>query len=326
MTYNGVGLQTARGSGTNAYVSKNNAHLRIRDGPAPGGGFGGGGGKGGRYGDFIDEMPGPVHRQPDAGILEHEKKRRVEVKCFELREELEEKGLDDDAIEEAVSTLRTTLSAQSHLLGTPRQRMTDSHSIAAAKQVEMSRLGRALGVSANHVEGKAFQRETEEERANRMAEREIKVQERAEREVRREIEMAKQAEEASDAAKKRRREEYYEKMRKEKADKEAAERPPAPAPYGERRGREVGLASSTRRSRSSCRLAVTSPQTRSVAFGITFPLSPAAPTSSLPLPRPRSRWRTSPVLVPLSLSSSARPVSVGQPLAASPQKGLAFPL
>jgi serine/arginine repetitive matrix protein 2 len=33
-----------------------------------------------------------VHRAPDAGILEHERKRRVEVKVMELREELEEEG------------------------------------------------------------------------------------------------------------------------------------------------------------------------------------------------------------------------------------------
>lgn len=74
-------------SGTNAYVSKSNAHLRIRDGPPPGAG-----GPNKRYGDFVDELPGPINRPPDKGILEHERKRRVEVKCFELREELEEKG------------------------------------------------------------------------------------------------------------------------------------------------------------------------------------------------------------------------------------------
>lgn len=34
----------------------------------------------------------PKHRQPDQGILEHEKKRQVEVRCAELTDELEEKG------------------------------------------------------------------------------------------------------------------------------------------------------------------------------------------------------------------------------------------
>lgn len=94
MPYNGIGLSTARGSGTNGYITKNSAYLQIREGP-PGGAYGGGGarGPGGRYTDFGDDIKGPpAHRAPDQGILEHERKRRVEVKCAELRDELEEKG------------------------------------------------------------------------------------------------------------------------------------------------------------------------------------------------------------------------------------------
>lgn len=34
----------------------------------------------------------PVHRAPDAGILEHERKRQVEIKCMELRDKLEDDG------------------------------------------------------------------------------------------------------------------------------------------------------------------------------------------------------------------------------------------
>lgn len=33
----------------------------------------------------------PKYREPDEGILEHERKRKVEVKCLELQLELEEK-------------------------------------------------------------------------------------------------------------------------------------------------------------------------------------------------------------------------------------------
>jgi serine/arginine repetitive matrix protein 2 len=85
MPYNGIGLSTARGSGTNGYISKNTAYLQIRDGP-PGGAY--------RkpYVDLDDLRGPPVHRAPDKGILEHERKRRIEIKCMELRDELEEKG------------------------------------------------------------------------------------------------------------------------------------------------------------------------------------------------------------------------------------------
>jgi serine/arginine repetitive matrix protein 2 len=84
-------IQADLHSGTNGFISRNTAHLKIREGPPPGAyGVGAPGGPGGgRYGD--DFKP-PVHRAPDAGILEHERKRRVEVKCLELRDELEEKG------------------------------------------------------------------------------------------------------------------------------------------------------------------------------------------------------------------------------------------
>jgi serine/arginine repetitive matrix protein 2 len=34
----------------------------------------------------------PKHREPDQAILEHERKRQVEVKCLELQLELEDNG------------------------------------------------------------------------------------------------------------------------------------------------------------------------------------------------------------------------------------------
>ena len=116
---------------------------------------------------------------------------------------------DEDAIEEAVSALREKLLAQNVSYLGPRSRPTDSHSIAAAKTAEMSRLQHALGVSADHVEGKAFKRETEEERAERMARREEKEQERIEREVKREREEAERKRDREEREKLRRREEYY---------------------------------------------------------------------------------------------------------------------
>lgn len=65
-------------------VVKNLSAIRHRDGPP--GGFGSGANNFGALDDF------PKHRQPDQGILDHEKKRQVEVRCAELTDELEEKG------------------------------------------------------------------------------------------------------------------------------------------------------------------------------------------------------------------------------------------
>ena len=95
--YNGIGLTTPRGryvsrlyssvvlayhlvlfvSGTNGYVVRNLSVLRTRDTQND-------------RTNAWDAAP-PKHREPDKEILEHERKRKVEVKCLELRLELEDK-------------------------------------------------------------------------------------------------------------------------------------------------------------------------------------------------------------------------------------------
>lgn len=84
----------------------------------------------------------------------------------------------------------------------------DSHSMAAAKQAEMTRLQRAFGVSADHQEGKAFQRETEEEKAKRFADREERDRLRVEAALKREQDDEKRKKEWEEKEKIRRREEY----------------------------------------------------------------------------------------------------------------------
>lgn len=73
-----VGLATPRGSGTSGYVQRNLAHMKPRDRAAP----------------YLPRDAVDKHqpRQPDKGLLEHERKREVEVKVFELRDRLEEEG------------------------------------------------------------------------------------------------------------------------------------------------------------------------------------------------------------------------------------------
>lgn len=220
--YGNVGLATARGrcvrciqiqryllltpfSGTNGYVTRNTAHLRIREGPPGGQPYGYG------YDALLESVSKPpIHRAPDQGILEHERKRRVEVKVMELRDELEEKGMEEDDIEEECSRLRQKLMAQPDKFA---GRGLDTHSLAAAKEVEMSRLQRALGVSVSHEEGRAFKRETEEEKAARLAKREERERERIEAAVARERENEKRKREWEEKERLRRREEYKRRRR-----------------------------------------------------------------------------------------------------------------
>ena len=64
-------------SGTNGYVVRNLSVVRTRDTPSD-------------RANAWDAAP-PKHREPDKEILEHERKRKVEVKCLELQLELEDK-------------------------------------------------------------------------------------------------------------------------------------------------------------------------------------------------------------------------------------------
>ena len=50
-------------------------------------------------------MDAQANREPNLGILEHERKRKLEVKCLELEEVLEEQGLNEEEIEEKVDSI-----------------------------------------------------------------------------------------------------------------------------------------------------------------------------------------------------------------------------
>lgn len=65
-------------SGTNGYVVRNLSTLRSYE-PAQ------------DRASAWDSAP-PKHREPDEAILEHERKRKVEVKCLELQLKLEDDG------------------------------------------------------------------------------------------------------------------------------------------------------------------------------------------------------------------------------------------
>lgn len=73
-------------SGTNGFIQRNASSLQIRQGP-PGGSAAGYK----NYEEYLNEIAKPpVHRAPDEGILEHERKRQIEIKCLELRDKLED--------------------------------------------------------------------------------------------------------------------------------------------------------------------------------------------------------------------------------------------
>ena len=79
--YNGIGLQTARGSGTSGYVQKNLSTLNKSKQKHEY-----------RTEEDIAKMEAALNRPPNQDILEHQKKRRIEAKVYEERVRLEDEG------------------------------------------------------------------------------------------------------------------------------------------------------------------------------------------------------------------------------------------
>jgi serine/arginine repetitive matrix protein 2 len=95
--YNGIGLTTPRGSGTNGHIQRNISHLRSR--PV-------------RSNFNADNHGHATFREPNAEILAHDKKRQIELKCVQLKDILTKKGeLSSEEVDKQVRSLREELMA-----------------------------------------------------------------------------------------------------------------------------------------------------------------------------------------------------------------------
>ncbi|KAH7310091.1 putative Pre-mRNA-splicing factor CWC21 [Rhexocercosporidium sp. MPI-PUGE-AT-0058] len=160
-----VGLSTPRGSGTSGYVQRNLAHLKPRDQGKP-------------YSTDLDSLK-HRQRQPDKDILEHDRKREIEVKVFELRDLLEDEGVDEDEIEEQTGALRKKLLKESERGGGSTKKglkMHQVHELAEAKIKQDDRFRNALGISKNYEEGSHWKKQ--EERLKAAAEKSVKDEEK----------------------------------------------------------------------------------------------------------------------------------------------------
>ncbi|KAJ8250893.1 hypothetical protein GJAV_G00214470 [Gymnothorax javanicus] len=148
--YNGIGLTTPRGSGTNGYVQRNLSSIRAKRSRD-------------ERGDERDEkdrekLESQLSRQPNAGILEHQRKRQLEVKCAELQDMMEEQGYSAEEIEEKVNSFRLMLLEKQEPPPpvTDRSMVTETHALAAANQQKNDRLREAFGIATDYVDGSSF--------------------------------------------------------------------------------------------------------------------------------------------------------------------------
>lgn len=156
--YNGIGLRTTRGSATNGHIQTNLAAPRPPRIERQAGG--------------TSKDRALPERAPDPQLLAHESRRQLEVRCMELRIQLEDDHLSEDEIEKRVTELRAqqanpTLtrtpasSSASASVYDPKQaktlRSSDVHRLAAAKDQEMQRFASALGMRDDYRPGEAFE-------------------------------------------------------------------------------------------------------------------------------------------------------------------------
>lgn len=163
--YNGIGLETARGSGTNGFVQRNMAFVRARKEKVTY-----------KTEEEIARSEASLNREPNLEILEHDRKRKIELKCMELRELMEEQGHDEDAIEAKVNAFRTALvdkakadQPKTLLDEFGRPIVTGTHQIAAASQDRNKRLREAFGISADYVDGSSMNPAYQAEKAAKAA-------------------------------------------------------------------------------------------------------------------------------------------------------------
>jgi serine/arginine repetitive matrix protein 2 len=171
--YNGIGLSTARGSGTNGYVVKNLAHVRAK---APGSSVGPGAlhhPKG--YLQDLDEVDSTSRaqrtRRTSPQVYAHLSKRDIEKQLFAFEEGLRQSAdaISEDEIVTLVAAERTRLLA---LYDARQQVLIEEKSRQIDRQKVQQEQCRAAFHIANDVqEGKAFRFEeiahNKEERRHR---------------------------------------------------------------------------------------------------------------------------------------------------------------
>ncbi|CAG8746263.1 1229_t:CDS:2, partial [Acaulospora colombiana] len=122
-----------------------------------------------------------LNRQPNQEILNHEKKRKVEIECLTYRQQLEEMGKSEEEIEEKVNKHRLKLLSSLNTMKDDKNIQEHQvHQLSQAKATENERMMRALGIKPQeYVEGAAFDRDLQEQnKRDRAAKKAMEIEKR----------------------------------------------------------------------------------------------------------------------------------------------------
>ncbi|KAE9548751.1 hypothetical protein FO519_008042 [Halicephalobus sp. NKZ332] len=147
--YNGIGLSTARGSGTNGYVQANLSSLLFSKQKI----------------DYnaeadMEKNEAELNKGPNKDLLLHEYKRRIEIKCAEFEDLMEEKGFSEKEILDKVNEYRKLLFAEFEAGKMQLEHELDdrnSHSRAHLAQVGRDRFRNALKIDEKYKPGSSFE-------------------------------------------------------------------------------------------------------------------------------------------------------------------------
>ena len=147
--YNGIGLTTPRGTGTSGHVVKNASFLRPEF-----------------FRNKIDENTGKHNNSSSQAlhsavgnkeILDHNKKREIESKLYELQETMIEQGYGDAEIEEKLAEARKKNQKIGMVTSSRNSKASnDSHVRGSLKQEENIRIRSAFGIKSDFSEGDSF--------------------------------------------------------------------------------------------------------------------------------------------------------------------------
>ncbi|XP_055708289.1 serine/arginine repetitive matrix protein 2 isoform X4 [Phlebotomus papatasi] len=178
--YNGIGLTTPRGSGTNGHVQRNWAFVRPGKKDSASVTY--------KTDEDLAKLDAQANKGPNQEILDHERKRKIEVKCAELEEILEKQGYPLNEIMDKVDAYRLKLLNVGRE-DVPRDefgriQVRETHQIAAAQQEKNAKLREAFGISEYFMEGTSLdpERKAKEDLAKSVAlQAELLAQRQAER-------------------------------------------------------------------------------------------------------------------------------------------------
>eukprot|EP00755_Sulcionema_specki_P020214 Sspe_Gene.12408::Locus_4229_Transcript_1_4_Confidence_0.333_Length_1647::g.12408::m.12408 len=212
--YNGVGIRTPRGTGTNGYIQRNAGQLAQ-----------GGGRTALLWNTRSYYKPDVIQKEKGKDIQEHERKRAVELRVLVDIEEMEAEGkYTEEQLEEARQRLRRKYTKE----------VDQEYKLAAAEpKKSLEDFAKAFAVPEDYKEGEGFDRELQEsKRLEQKRKREAELEEAERRRLEQEIEeeerklRAKKEEKerikkAKKEAKKAKKEAKKEEKRKKKEAKKA---------------------------------------------------------------------------------------------------------